>query len=229
MLAVLAGLVVLAGAAGPGSVRAAQDVPAFTSLVVDAAGVVPDDVEAQVRAGLTDYQARSGNQVAVAVVRTTGGRSLEDYSIDLARAWGVGERGSDNGVLLLIAFADRRLRIEVGRGLEGQLTDLESGRIVRQRMLPLLRAGDVGGAVAQGTQAIRQALGDEAAGELPPPPQPSDAPDGPSGFPYGVLVVPLMFGFIAWRVRRYGWHGGGPIYVGGGWSSGWGGGGFGGG
>ena len=105
--------------------------PDFTAPVVDQARVVPDDVEQRVGAGLQDYQRRSGNQVAVAVVRTTGRRSLEDYSIDLAREWGVGTKDKDNGVLLLIAYDDRKLRIEVGRGLEGTLTDLESGRIIR--------------------------------------------------------------------------------------------------
>ncbi|HVL92924.1 MAG TPA: TPM domain-containing protein [Acidimicrobiales bacterium] len=194
----------LAGA-GP---AAAAEVPAFTAPVVDAAGVVPDEVERQVSAGLADYQARSGNQVAVAVVATTGDQSIEDYSIDLARRWGVGREGDDNGVVLVIAVEDRRLRIEVGRGLEGTLTDLQSGRIIRERLIPLLREGNLGEAVAQGAAAIRAELGDAEVGELPPPPA-QEEPAGAS-FPWPLLLIPA-FGLLSLgrRRRRYGGFGGG--------------------
>jgi uncharacterized protein len=151
---------------------AAAAFPKFTAPVVDAAGVVPDDAEQRVDAQLNDYQQRSGNQIAVAVVKTTGDQSLEDYSIDLAREWGVGTKGKDNGVLLLIAYDDRMLRIEVGRGLEGDLTDLESGHI-RDDMISFMREGDVGGAITVGTQEIRRALGDTQSLPAEPPP-PSD-------------------------------------------------------
>src|SRR5919202_2837988 len=139
-----------------GTAAAGEGIPAFTAPVVDQAKAIPDEVERSVDRALLEYQARSGNQVAVAVVRTTGGKSIEDYSIDLARQWGVGTKGKDNGVVLVIALDDRRLRIEVGRGLEGELTDLESGRIVRERLVPLLQQGNVSAAVVQGTEAIRR-------------------------------------------------------------------------
>ena len=209
---------------------AAQRFPDFSAPVVDAAGVVPDDVERQLNTALLDYQRRSGNQVAVAVVRTTGRTSLEDYTIDLAREWGVGTEGVDNGVLLLVAHGDRKVRIEVGRGLEGTLTDLESGRIIRQRLVPLLAQGDVGGALVQGTSAIRQALGDKAVGALPPPPAGSEGDDGSGGAPSPfVVLLPLFaFGLLGWSRRHTGGRGGGmatPIF----WGGGLGGGGFGGG
>ena len=196
---------------------AQDDFPDFTAPVVDQARVVPDDVEQRVGAGLQDYQRRSGNQVAVAVVRTTGRRSLEDYSIDLAREWGVGTKDKDNGVLLLIAYDDRKLRIEVGRGLEGTLTDLESGRIIRERLVPLLRRGDVGGAVTRGSDAIRQELGDTQVGRLPPVPAGEEAPDeGGGGFPWlFLLAVPVLGLAFLGRGRRRGW--GGPVFYGGGW------------
>ena len=196
--------------------------PAFTAPVVDDARRVPDDIERSVSAELNDYQRRTNNQVAVAVIGTTGDTSLEDYTIDLAREWGVGSRGADNGVLLLIALEDRRVRIEVGSGLEGDLTDLESGRIIRERVIPLLAAGDIGGAVQQGTGAIRQALGDDRVGALPPLPEPADGEDDGGGT--GLFPL-LMLGFVAMSFlggrRRRGWGGGVPIF--------WGGGGFGGG
>ncbi len=213
-------------AAGPG--LAAQAFPEFTAPVVDAAGVVPDQIESQVSAALEDYRRRSGNQVAVAVVRTTGRRSLEDYTIDLARDWGVGEKGNDNGVLLLIATEDRKLRIEVGRGLEGTLTDLQSGRIIRQRLVPRLREGDFGGAVTQGTAAIRQELGDTEVGPLPPVAEEDPGSEG-GGSAWSLLLLLPVVGLALLgsgrRRRRFGGGFGAPIF----WGGGWGGGGFGGG
>ena len=214
--------------------HAAEKFPKFTAPVVDAAGVVPDDAEQRVDAELNDYQSRTGNQIAVAVVKTTGSTALEDYSIDLARAWGVGQKGKDNGVLLLIAYDDHKLRIEVGRGLEGQLTDLQSGRIIRDDMTPRLRAGDVGGAIEIGTQDIRRELGDTSVG-TPAPPPPEPEPSRPS-FNFGWLFPLAFFLLFALgglgrrgRRRRWGWIT--PIFWGGGWGSGggFGGGGFGGG
>jgi len=217
---------------------AAESFPRFTAPVVDAAGVVPNDVEQRVDAELNDYQQRTSNQIAVAVVKTTGKTSLEDYSIDLARAWGVGQKGKDNGVLLLIAYDDHKLRIEVGRGLEGQLTDLQSGRIIREQMTPRLRAGDAGGAIEVGTQEIRRALGDTKVG-APPPEAPSE-PQSPSFnigwiFPLVFFVLFAFGGLGRRRRRRLGWIT--PIFWGGGWGGsgtggglgGGGGGGFGGG
>jgi uncharacterized protein len=208
---------------------AATSLPKFTAPVVDAAGVVPDDVEQQVDAALNDYQQRSGNQIAVAVVKTTGSKSLEDYSIDLARNWGVGQKGNDNGVLLLIATDDRKARLEVGRGLEGTLTDLQSGRIIDEQVVPHMRDGDPGGAIVSGTEAIRSTLGDTTVGEPPPPvaaPEPTGAPApaSPLAFllPFGLFV--LLFAFLGRHRRRRGFFGF-PIF----WGGGWGGGGFGGG
>jgi uncharacterized protein len=219
---------------GAAAAPSATAFPPFSAPVVDAARVVPDGVERSVSAGLADYQRRSGRQVAVAVVATTGNRSLEDYSIDLARDWGVGTKGRDNGVLLLVATRDRRVRIEVGRGLEGVLTDLESGRIVQERLVPLLAAGRYGAAVEQGTDAIRSALGDRQVGILPAPPEPVAATSTAGGF--SLFVPILLVGlFIASlfgrRRRRRRWGGVGvPIIWGGGLGGGLGGGGgFGGG
>ena len=218
-----------------GTAGAEDHFPRFTAPVVDEAGVVPDDVERRVGAALLDYQRRSTNQVAVAVVRTTGDAALEDYSIDLARDWGIGERDKDNGVLLLIAYRDRKLRIEVGSGLEGTLTDIESGRIIRQRIAPLMRDGKVGEAVIQGTDAIRKDLGDPEVGALPPVPQqePSDDGDGTGSLLFFFLPLFGALAFFGRRGRRgRGFGFGTPIFWGGGWGGGgggWSGGGGGGG
>ncbi len=238
---VIAALVTAGGFVASSAVRAypAAPLPTFSAPVVDDANVVPTEVAQQVDAALADYQRRTGNQVAVAVITTTGTKSLEDYSIDLARAWGVGQKGKDNGVLLLIAVRDRRVRIDVGRGLEGQLTDLQSGRIIRDRLIPLLSQGRYADAVQQGTDAIRTELHDPNVGQLPPPPPPAGN-NGRNGTSL-VFLVPILLLALALsslfgrrrRRRRFGW--GVPIILGGGWGGGGGlggglgGGGFGGG
>jgi uncharacterized protein len=233
IVGVLAMLVGLVGLGGPSLAAApSADLPQFRAPVVDTAGVVPNAVEQSVAAALEDYQRRSGRQIAVAVINTTANQSLEDYTIDLARAWGVGTKGRDDGVLLLIAVRDRRVRIEVGGGLEGRLTDLESGRIIRERLVPLLAAGRYGAAVQQGTDAIRTALGDRQVGALPPASQPVVAENshGASALLFPVLAIGLLVASLfGRRRRRRRWGGMGVPIIWGGGLGGFGGGGLGGG
>lgn len=143
--------VVLLGCSSP-----AASLPDFTAPVVDAIGQVSAQVEEQINRELISFQQSGGPQVAVAVVKTTGNASLENYSIDLARSWGIGDKEKDNGILILIALEDRTLRIEVGSGVEGELTDVTAGGIVDSIMLPRLRASDVNGAVRDGARAVMQ-------------------------------------------------------------------------
>jgi uncharacterized protein len=168
---------------------------------VDAAGVVPDETEERVNAALLDYQRRTDNQIAVALVKTLGEATIEDYSEDLFDAWGVGEKGKDNGALLVIAMEERRIRIEVGFGLEGDLTDLESGRIIREHISPRMTAGDVGAAVQTGTIEIRRALGDPDA-EAQPVAAPEERDDDRSWSPLVFGLIPFIF--ILSSLRRRG-------------------------
>ena len=213
--------------AGPGA-DAKTSVPKFSAPVVDAAGVLEEATEQSLDAELLDYQQRTTNQIAVALVDTTGQTSIEDYTIDLARSWGVGQKGKDNGVVLLLAIDDHKMRIEVGRGLEGDLTDLESGRIIRDVLRPRLQAGDYAGAVEDGVRAIRFALGDTT---VTPP---STVPNGDgttTGFPWFLVLVGgvSLLSILGTRRNRRQWATRGPIIWGGGWGGGFGGGGFGGG
>ena len=139
-----------------GCTSSAASLPEFTAPVVDSIGRVSAEVETQINSELISFQQSGGPQVAVAVIDTTGNATPENYSIDLARSWGIGDKEKDNGVLLLIALEDRTLRIEVGSGIEGELTDVTAGRIVDSVMLPRLRANDVDGAVRDGARAVMQ-------------------------------------------------------------------------
>lgn len=234
-------LVTLFWLAGAGGATAAR-LPKFTNYVVDDAKAVPDNVEAAVNAALGDYERRSGNQVAVAVVRTTDDQSIEDFTNDLFNEWGVGKKGEDNGVLLVIAVDDRKLRIEVGDGLGGEFTDLEAAEVVRDEIVPVLRqSGDMGAAVEVGTESIRRSLGDDLAGPPPlpaadPESQPVEEEDGGVGAGLVGLLLLGGIGYATFRMARNRtlggpYHRGGMWYGGGGWGGGsWGGsGGFGGG
>jgi uncharacterized protein len=139
-----------------GCTSSAASLPEFTAPVVDSIGRVSAEVETQINSELISFQQSGGPQIAVAVIDSTGNATPENYSIDLARTWGIGDKEKDNGVLLLIALEDRTLRIEVGSGVEGELTDVTAGRIVDSVMLPRLRANDVDGAVRDGARAVMQ-------------------------------------------------------------------------
>lgn len=149
--AALAVVLVSCGAGGDGA-------PKFTAPVVDAVGAIDDNVEASLNARLESFRANVGPQVAVLVIDSTGSKSLEDYSIDIAREWGIGDAQRDDGVLLLIALDDRTLRIETGSGIEGDLTDVEAGRIIDGVVVPQLKNDDPTAAVAAGVEALTTEL-----------------------------------------------------------------------
>ena len=139
-------------------VLSALDVPPLTGRVVDLAGVLPAQDAAQLTEQLKRHEEKTGNQVAVLILPSLEGEPLEAYSHRVATTWKLGQKGTDNGVLLLIALKERKLRIEVGYGLEGALTDLRSSRIIRQEIAPRFKAGDLPGGVRAGTEAILQTI-----------------------------------------------------------------------
>lgn len=127
------------------------------AAVVDAAHVIPDDQERQLNDRIAVWVAANGPQLAVVTVPSLEGRDVADYTNRLFRKWGLGSKEGDNGVLLLLAPNERRVRIEVGYGLEEYLTDAQTGRIIRETTVPKLKAGDVPGALSETADAIMAA------------------------------------------------------------------------
>jgi len=131
-----------------------QGIPTLERRVTDAADILPAAEEAALEEKLAAFEARKGTQIAVLTVATTAPEEIEQYSIRVVDAWKLGRKGVDDGALLIVAVADRRLRIEVGRGLEGALTDLVSNRIIDETITPLFRAGDYAGGVNAGVDRM---------------------------------------------------------------------------
>ena len=183
----------LFGAILIGCRSSAASLPEFTAPVVDSIGRVSAEVETQINSELISFQQSGGPQIAVAVIDSTGNATPENYSIDLARTWGIGDKEKDNGVLLLIALEDRTLRIEVGSGVEGELTDVTAGRIVDSVMLPRLRANDVDGAVRDGARAVMQVWRGENA--VLEPTVPSNTVAEPTQ-QQSIFSIILFFGLI---------------------------------
>jgi uncharacterized protein len=200
----------------------------------DYAGALSADERTRLEDKLRSRERESSNQIVVALFRGLQGESLEDYSIRLAQAWRVGQKGLDNGVIFLVFVDDRKMRLEVGYGLEPKLTDALSSQILRQVVAPRFREGKLAAGIAAGLDAIEEVI----AGTY------KAAPQGPSGRGKGLSTFQILLLFIlvagilsivvpalqGSHVRRQGWTGGsrgwgGPIiFPGGGWGGGGGGG-----
>lgn len=197
----------------------AQTFPKFTGLVVDDANVIPADRKAALEQKLEAFQQQTGRQLVVATIADMQGYPLEDYGYRLGRAWSVGLKDVNNGVILFIApnnpAGQRGPRIEVGYGLEPVLTDALASIIVREKMMPPLRAnGDVPGALEAGADAIIQQLSlpDEEAkaaqakaiAEFDRTHKSSSRTGG--GVPLGLIfwIIVAAFIFLSMRRRRLG-------------------------
>jgi uncharacterized protein len=166
---------------------AALEVPYLAGRVNDQAGLLDDSFEAQLDEQLRQLEEETGAQVVVLTVPSLEGDPIEDYSIRVAETWKLGQKGADNGVLVLIARDERRVRIEVGYGLEPVLTDALSGRIIDSLMTPKFRAGDFDGGVADAVGAISTAIRGEPV-NLPKSPRRSGR------FNPAALIFFLIFG-----------------------------------
>jgi uncharacterized protein len=172
--------------------------------------VLPPDLCETLDGKLASLQAKTGDRLVVVTLLSLRGRTIEEYGVDLGRHWGVGEKGKNNGALLIAAPSERRVRIEVGYGLEGTLTDALSKIVIENAILPSFRAGDIPGGVARGVDDLIVALGGDKTDAEPPAPLPVAAPEPGWRWPtfsegIGVLAIvalvvllaeKLWFGFL---------------------------------
>lgn len=137
-----------------GSPLCALEVPTLKGRVNDYADILSDAAERQLETVLADLERSDSTQIVVLTITSLKGDGLEDFSIRVAEQWKIGRKENDNGAILLISKQDRKIRIEVGYGLEGKLTDLMSGRIIRNVIAPHFKSGDFDEGVLQGVSAM---------------------------------------------------------------------------
>ncbi len=176
-------------------------VPPLTGRVVDQTGTLSAADIAGLTQTLRGLELRKGSQIAVLIVPTTAPETIEQYSIRVAEAWKIGRRKIDDGALLVVAKNDRKLRIEVGYGLEGVLTDVTSRRIIDEIITPKFRNGDFAGGISAGVDRIIGVIDGEP---LPAPaPRPQRQSEGPSSAltqflnpfnPFTIIIVLVLGG-----------------------------------
>lgn len=143
---------------------AALDVPKLNGYVNDLADVISPAAELKIEHFLHGFENSDSTQLVVLTIESLQGEVLEEYSLRVAVNWKIGQKGKDNGALLLIARQERQMRIEVGYGLEGRLTDLLAGRIIDNEIKPRFQAGDFDGGVIAGVTAMAEAVRGEYQG-----------------------------------------------------------------
>ena len=215
--------------------------PKLTGRVVDAANILPPEQESRLDEKLAALETQSHRQLVIATIPDLQGYEISDYGYQLGRAWGIGDKERNDGALLIVAPNERKLRIEVGYGLEGVLTDGLSSLIINQTIVPRFKASDMPGGIEAGADAIikQLTLPDDQARQLA---QQADAKAEDAGIPISTIVfmVFILFFFVfpmfggLFGGRRYRGRGGMPPVMiwpggfggGGGRSGGFGGGGF---
>lgn len=180
------------------AVATGLEVPYLSGRVNDQAAMLSDAFKQQLEERLRVLEEETGAQVAVLTISSLEGDPIEDYSIRVVQTWKLGREGVDDGVLLLIARDDRRMRIEVGYGLEGALTDAQAGRIIDSLMTPRFREGDFEGGVGAAVDAISAAVRGEAL-ELPEPRSDRAVPDFATFVFFFIFGLPFINAALASR------------------------------
>lgn len=240
-MAAIAAILLLV-AALPAHAQTGPQFPQLTGRVVDGADVIPPDVETRLDRKLAGLEAQSRRQLVVVTLPSLQGYEISDYGYQLGRHWGIGSKEKNDGALLIVAPNERKLRIEVGYGLEGVLTDGLSSLIINQAIVPRFRQDDIAGGIEAGTDAIikQLTLPDAEARQLAAQASKPREQDSGIGLHTIVFIAFVLLFFVlpmlrgGRRGRRYG-SGLGPVIVwdalnrggwGGGGASRWGGGGF---
>ena len=186
----------------------AQNFPKLTGRVVDAANLLSPEQEAQLTQLSADIEKASTRQFVVATVPDLQGYPIEDYGYRLGRAWNIGQKGANNGIILIVAPIERKVRIEVGYGLEPIMTDALSSQIINDTILPHFKAGDMPGGIIAGANAIGEQMklpleaGEARAAKLVAKPvHVRSSGGGGIPFPLIFLIIVMAF-FILSRFRR---------------------------
>lgn len=170
--------------------------PPLTGRVVDDAGLLSAAAKERIAAWLADFEAETKRQVVVVTVPTLQGLPIEDYGYRLGRFWGIGQKGANTGALLLVAPNERAVRIEVGYGLEGELTDAQSRLIIENDILPQFREGKFERGIEAGTLAMLRVLGWTGKAEGAPPPA---RRSGDGELPPWLFLVLIVFFIVMMR------------------------------
>ncbi len=238
----LVGAVALMGLLWPGVAMAAGPAPP-KQYVEDLAGIIDDKTERKLLGYLQELEQKTTAQFIVLTVPTTDGKPIARYAIDIAQAWGLGQKGKDNGILFVVAVRDRKYRFEIGYGLEGPLPDAFCGTVGRTHLVPNFKRGDYSKGVHDATAAILNKLEQHYNVQLSgvpnvKMPRRAMARGGRRGVSPGVacagapMILIIVVIVIVSRLFRYwmfGYWGGGYYrsHIGGGWGGSSGGGGFG--
>ncbi|MGO9485282.1 MAG: TPM domain-containing protein [Rhodomicrobium sp.] len=184
--------------------------PPLTGRVVDDAHLLTPADKAAIEADLKALEAKSSDQLVVYTTNSLQGYPIEEYGYQLGRAWGIGQKGTNNGVILIVAPNDRKVRIEVGRGLEPQLTDLLTSLIIQNRILPEFRRGSFPTGIEAGVHDIKDVLlGDAEAVKERAAKRPAMSRKGQSWSEFiPLLFIVGIFIFVFWAQT---WQGGQPL------------------
>jgi uncharacterized protein len=185
----------------------AQDaaIPANDGRVTDLAKVLSSGEERALEEELAAYARGTEHEIAVLIVPDLEGRTLERFALEVFRAWKIGREGIHDGALVVVAKSERQVRIEVGRGLEGSLTDSISGRIIRDVIVPRFRTGDFYAGLAAGVKAMQAAIGGQ--------PLPAEPAAGRGGAPIGGLLAVAFFVILVIAISRRGAGRGGSPWL----------------
>lgn len=178
---------------------AAPKFPQLTGRVVDEAHVLSPGIRDRLTQKLADHEAATTNQVVVVTLKSLDGMEIQDYGYQLGRAWGIGQKGKNNGVILLVAPNDRKVGIEVGYGLEGTLTDAATGVIINDTILPEFKAGRISSGIWNGTEAILATLGGNGA----PPPVAHGS--GSELSPAEIIILLIFLAVLVFRYPTFAW------------------------